>query len=331
MRRIWDEPWRRGSRASQISLTALQPDLLLVLGDRHEALSAALAATGLGVAIAHIHGGELSEGSIDDAQRHCLTKLAHIHFVAARTYGERVCQLGEQPERVFVVGAPATEAIGTLRLLDRDELAEALGGIALESPLIALSLHPASLEPREAASEAGEVVAGLDRIVAHGGTVVVTLPGDDLGNVQTRAVLLEYAEERANVHTFAALGQLRYLSLLRHADALVGNSSSGLIESPSFKLPTVNVGDRQQGRLRAPNVIDSEAEAGAVAEELTRALDPRFRASLADLQSPFGGGAVSTRILDVLATSDDALRHKRFLDLPDAPWRAALTFGSDRR
>jgi UDP-hydrolysing UDP-N-acetyl-D-glucosamine 2-epimerase len=310
---------------------ALRPDVLLVLGDRHEVLSAALAATGLGIPIAHIHGGELSEGSVDDAQRHCLTKLAQLHFVATRLYAERVCQLGEQPDRVFVVGAPSIEAIKTLPLLEREALAESLGAITLERPLIALTLHPASLEPRDAAVEAAEVVAGLERVVHTNGTVVLTLPGDDLGNVETRRVLLEYAERRPNVHAFPALGQLRYLSLLQHADAVLGNSSSGLIEAPSFKLPVVNVGSRQQGRLRAPNVVDSEAKADRVAAALTRALDPGFRASLIDMQSPFGEGDASTRIVEVLAKSIDGLRHKRFFDLPDGPWRATLVFGSDRR
>lgn len=311
-------------------LSALASDILIVLGDRHEALSAALAATGLGVPIAHIHGGELSEGSIDDAQRHCLTKLAQLHFVASRVYAERVCQLGEQPERVFVVGAPALEAIRELTLLEREELAESLGGVSLGSPLIVLTLHPASLSAASAAADAGSVVEGLDQVVDEHGTVIMTLPGDDLGNVETRDVLLAYAEHRSNVHVFAALGQLRYLSLLRHADAVLGNSSSGLIEAPSFKLPVVNVGSRQQGRLKAANVIDAEPKPTVVAAALKQALDPTFRSTLAELESPFGSGDVSARIVEVLATSGGDLRQKRFLDLPDGPWRSTLALGSDR-
>jgi GDP/UDP-N,N'-diacetylbacillosamine 2-epimerase (hydrolysing) len=320
-----------GIRGFTERFVVLEPNVLLVLGDRHEALSAALAATGVGIPIAHIHGGELSEGSVDDAQRHCLTKLAHIHFVATRLYGERVCQLGEQPERVFDVGAPAVEAIRTLPLLGREALEEALGGVTLERPLIALTLHPPSLEPGAAAHEASEVVEGLDRVIETGGSVVVTLPGDDLGNVETRRVLLAYADRRANVHPFAALGQLRYLSLLLHADAVLGNSSSGLIEAPSFRLPVVNVGNRQTGRLRTPNVIDSTGEAGAVADALTRALDPAFRASLADMRNPYGEGEVSARIVEVLAGSTQGLRQKRFFDVPDGPWRTELVLGSDPR
>ncbi len=313
------------------TLNALQPDLLLVLGDRHEMLSAALAATGLGIPIAHIHGGELSEGSVDDALRHCLTKLSQIHFVATRVYGERVCQLGEQPDRVHVVGAPGIEAIRSLPLLDREALADALG-ITLGRPLVALTLHPESLHPGAATVEASEVVRGIDEVVDRTGTVVVTLPNDDLGNAQTRQVLLAYAQGHPNVHAFRALGQLRYLSLLRHADAVVGNSSSALIEAPSFELPAVNVGDRQRGRLRAPNVIDSAPNAGAVAAALSRALGSDFRTSLAGIESPYGSGDTSSRILRVLAEArTQELRRKRFFDLPDAAWRSSLELGNGGR
>jgi UDP-hydrolysing UDP-N-acetyl-D-glucosamine 2-epimerase len=314
------------------TLAALRPNFLLVLGDRHEMLSAALAATGLGIPIAHVHGGELSEGSVDDAMRHCLTKLARIHFVATRAYGERVCQMGEQPDRVHVVGAPAIEAIRTLPLLDRDELADALGGVALEHPLVTLTLHPESLHPETATVEASEVVRGTDGVIGPTGTVVVTLPNDDLGNEQTRQVLLDYADGHPRVHAFQSLGQLRYLSLLRHADAVVGNSSSALIEAPSFELPAVNVGDRQRGRLRPPNVIDTEPEAGAVAAALTLALDSDFRASLAGIESPYGSGDTSSRILRVLAEArPEELRQKRFFDLPNGAWRSSLDLGNGGR
>ncbi len=314
------------------SLGKLRPDALLVLGDRHEILAAAVAATGLAIPIAHVHGGELSEGSIDDTLRHSVTKLSHLHFVATRLYGERVCQLGEQPDRVHVVGAPAVEAIRTLALLDLEALGRALGDIAIQHPLVSLTLHPTSLDPLAAGIEAAEVVAGVNHAVASSGTIVVTLPNDDVGNTETRRVLVEYAEQHANVHAFRSLGQLRYLSLLRHADAVVGNSSSALIEAPSFELPAVNVGSRQHGRLRAANVVDCDPAADAVAEALSRALSSQFRSSLAGLETPYGSGDTSTRILEVLATTPTAdLRRKRFLDLPDGPWRASLSLGNGTR
>jgi UDP-hydrolysing UDP-N-acetyl-D-glucosamine 2-epimerase len=305
----------------------LRPDFLVVLGDRHEILSAALAATGLGIAIAHVHGGELSEGSVDDSIRHCVTKLAHLHFVANKLYGERVCQLGEQPDRVHVVGAPALEAIRSLELMDRTELAAALGDITLEPPVVVLTLHPASLDPDAAASEASAVVQGVARVLGGEGTVVITLPNDDLGNVETRRALVGYAEADPRAHAFRALGQLRYLSLLSHADAMVGNSSSGLIEAPAFALPVVNVGDRQRGRLRAANVLDCRPSADDVADALARALESS-RTSLAGAESPYGSGDTSRRILEVLAATDaDAVRDKRFFDVPEGRWRSLLELG----
>ncbi len=312
------------------ALWAAEPDLLLVLGDRFEILAAALAATGLELPIAHIHGGELSEGSLDDATRHCITKLAHLHFVAARVYAERVCQLGEEPWRVHVVGAAAIESIRSLPLLERDALAAELELPALPSPLIAFTLHSTSLGPERAGAEAREVVAGVDDVLAGDGAVVVTLPNDDPGSAQTRAEVLRWSEASPSVHAYRSLGQLRYLSLLRWADVVLGNSSSALLEAPSFSLPVVNIGDRQRGRLMAANVLSCPATRDAVAATLRRALDPGFRASLDGVPSPFGEGHTSRRILEVLAAAPDRarLRDKRFADLPDGPWRASLALGT---
>jgi len=298
-------------------------DLLLVLGDRYEALAAALAATGLGVPIAHLHGGELSEGSLDDATRHCVTKLAHVHLVATRAYADRVRQLGEEPERIHVVGAAGLEAIRTLTLLDRDALAAQLGVDALASPLVALTMHPASLAPDEARADALAVVDGVRDALSGQGTVVATLPNDDPGNAAVREVLLAYAAADAAVHAFAALGQLRYLSLLAACDVVVGNSSSAIIEAPSFRVPVVNVGDRQSGRTMAANIASVPAQREAVAEAVRGALEPQAKAALRDLRTPYGDGRVSERVLAILAALPPAaqLRRKRFVDLPDGPWR----------
>jgi UDP-hydrolysing UDP-N-acetyl-D-glucosamine 2-epimerase len=310
------------------ALAANDADALLALGDRFEVLAAALAATSLGLPIGHMHWGELSEGSLDDATRHSVTKLAHLHFVAAREYGERVCQLGEEPWRVHVVGAAAIESIRELELLDGDRLTAELELDALEAPVIALTLHPGSLEPERAGSEAVAVTAAVDEVLNGHGTVIVTLPNDDPGSEATRAELLRWSEAAARVHAFASLGQRRYLSLLRNADAVVGNSSSAIIEAPSFRVPVVNVGERQRGRIMAPNVLSCAAVQGEIADTLRQALSPGFRASLADLNSPYGDGDVSRRILDaLLATPRAVLRDKHFFDLPDAPWRAALELG----
>lgn len=313
------------------ALAASGPDLLLVLGDRFEVLASALAATGLSIPIAHIHGGELSEGSLDDAMRHCLTKLAHLHLVATRQYAERVCQLGEEPWRVHVVGAAGIESILGLELLDRGALAAALSVDRLEAPLVAFTLHPASLEPDRSGEEARAVTSAVDDVLNGDGTVVLTLPNDDPGSAEVRRQLLSWAAASDRIHAFASLGQLRYLSLLRHADAVVGNSSSAVMEAPAFKLPAVNIGERQRGRLHPANVVNAPAERMAVADTLRRALDPAFRASLANMENPYGDGQVSRRILEILAAapSGKRLRRKHFFDLPDSAWRSELAIGDD--
>ena len=318
-----------GAAGFGAALARLEPDFLVLLGDRHEMFSAALAAAGLRIPMLHVHGGELSEGSLDDVIRHCITKLAHLHLVAAREYGERICQLGEEPWRVHVVGAAGLESIRSLDLLDRDALASELGGLELGSPLVALTLHPESLDPETSRSLAAEVVAGVEEALAPEATVVVTLPNDDAGSAPVRDVLLAFADRDPRVHAFASLGQLRYLSLLRNADAAVGNSSSALLEAPAFELPAVNVGNRQRGRIRAANVIDCQSERRAVAGALTEALDPSFRTSLRAMANPYGDGRVSERVVRLLASapSPDELRDKRFFDLP-GDWRDRLEFGS---
>ena len=311
-------------------LQRLDPDLLLVLGDRYEMLGAALAATGLEIPVAHVHGGELSQGSLDDAMRHSITKLSHLHFVAARPYGERVVQLGEQPERVHVVGAAGIETIKMLELLERDQLAERLGGIELAEPLAAVTFHPASLDPDSAGEQADQLARAIAEAFADRGTVIVTLPNDDPGNAAVRERLLRLAEEQGNVHAFDSLGAVGYLSLLRSADVVIGNSSSAILEAPSFELPAVNVGERQRGRLTADNVISSEPEAGAISDAIAKALDPGFRKGLQGMESPFGDGEVSARILEAIAAAPDApeLRRKAFHDVEDSGgWREQLELG----
>jgi UDP-hydrolysing UDP-N-acetyl-D-glucosamine 2-epimerase len=310
------------------ALADLRPDVLLVLGDRWEILAAALAATGLAIPIAHIHGGELSEGSLDDAMRHSITKLSHLHFAAARPYAERVVQLGEDPSRVYVAGAAALESIATLPLLDREALAAQLG-IELESPLASLTFHPASLAAAGAGDDARELALAIEDVF-ESGTVVVSLPNDDPGSHAVRAELQALAGRRPNVAVFESLGQLRYLSLLRNADVVVGNSSSGVLEAPSFGVPVVNVGDRQRGRLMAANVVHAEPRRAEVAAALRAALDPAFRRSVAELDNPYGEGRTSQIVVDALAAAPLAeLRDKRFHDLPDGPWRERLRLAGE--
>lgn len=320
----------RGVTEFAAMLSGLAPDFLLLLGDRHEILSAALAAATLQIPIAHVHGGELSEGSLDDAMRHCIVKLSHFHFVAAREYAERVCQLGEQPSRVFNVGAAGIESIKSLDLLDRAELSSQLG-VDLTEPVATVTFHPESLDDRSAERHAAQLVDALEHAFGDAGTVVVTLPNDDLGNRPVRDALRALAERSERVHAFDSLGQLRYLSLLATADVVIGNSSSGLIETPSFKLPTVNIGERQAGRIRSANVIDAPIEGDAIVAAIEQALEPEFRERLADSVSPYGDGNVSARVLDLLASIplDRSVIIKRFVDLP-GEWRNDLRLGSDQ-
>lgn len=312
------------------ALATWDPDILLVLGDRFEVLAVSLAATGLSIPIAHLHGGELSEGSLDDAMRHCVTKLAHLHFVSAQEYAQRVCQLGEEPWRVQVVGAAGLESIMALDLLDRPALTTALELRRLDAPVISLTLHPASLKPEHAGAEANAVATAIDDVLEDRGTVVLTLPNDDPGSSAVRDRLLRWCSTQPRVHAFDSLGQLRYLSLLSHADAVVGNSSSAVLEAPAFRVPVVNVGDRQRGRIHPANVLTVPPERQAISAALRRALDPRFRASLADMENPYGDGHVSRRILAALdaAPPRERLREKHFFDLPYGDWRSRLSLGA---
>ena len=321
-----DEPGALGRRLGlaitgfTAAFAELQPQALVVLGDRYEMLGAGLAAAAHAVPVLHIHGGELSEGSLDDAMRHCITKLSHVHLTATRAYGERVCQLGEQPERVYVTGAAALDSIRELELLDRSALAAALG-TTLSSPLVALTLHPVSFDAADAESE---VLGGLEAVLPDDASVIVSLPNDDPGNTAVRERLEAWAQQRSGARAFESLGQLRYLSLLAHADVMVGNSSSGLIEAPAFALPVVNVGERQRGRVAGANVISCAPQREAVAASVREALAPGFREALRSAENPYAGGSVRDRVLEVLAQLPADARDKRFLDLPDAPWRAAL-------
>jgi UDP-hydrolysing UDP-N-acetyl-D-glucosamine 2-epimerase len=296
------------------ALTRHRPDLLLVLGDRYEMLGAALAALPLLVPVAHVHGGEITEGAIDEQLRHALTKLAHVHFVAAEPFARRLAQMGEEAWRIHTVGAPGLDRFRTMGYLDREALAQRLG-VALTRPVVLVTFHPVTLEPHKTDAHVTELLSALDQVDA---TLVVSSPGADTASAAIIRRLEEFAAARPRVRFVSSLGDDVYASLLREADAMVGNSSSGLIEAPSFALPVVNVGHRQGGRLRAANVIDVDHDRAAIATGIRRALEPAFRASLKDLGNPYGDGHASPRIARVLAEVPLAGRlvTKRFVDLP---------------
>lgn len=296
------------------ALDRLRPDIVVVLGDRFEILAAAQAAMVARIPLAHLHGGEATEGLIDEAIRHSLTKMAHLHFTAAEPYSRRVMQLGEQPDRVFTVGAPGLDNIRRLTLLDRAALADSLG-IALGRPLFAVTYHPVTLSHQDPAEPMAEMLRALDAF-PDASIILTKGNADTQGRIINRLIDDFVAARPDRALAATSLGQVRYLSLLQHADCVVGNSSSGILEAPSSGTPTVNIGDRQRGRLRAPSVIDCGEDAASVTAAIRQALAPEMQAVAARRESPFGTGEAATRIRDVLlSTPLDGILMKRFHDL----------------
>lgn len=289
-------------------------DILLLLGDRYEMLAAATAAALASVPIAHVHGGERSEGAVDDAFRHALTKMSHLHFVAHEEAARRVLQLGEEPWRVFVSGAPALDALVDFSPIDRTELLARVG-LEAPGPFLLATFHPATLEAGAAAEQARELLEAIDEV---GLCAVITAPGRDAESLAVRSSIEAFAAARPGRIGFAAdLGWPAYPSMMAHAAAMVGNSSSGILEAASFGLPVVDVGDRQRGRLAPPNVIHAACRRSEVSAAIRRALDPAFRDGLKGLVNPYGDGRAAERIVQGLksAPSADTLLRKRFRDL----------------
>jgi UDP-hydrolysing UDP-N-acetyl-D-glucosamine 2-epimerase len=261
-------------------------------------LSAAAAALPFVLPVAHLHGGEVTEGAIDNQIRHAITKCAHLHFVSAEPHARRVAAMGEEPWRIHNVGAPGLDRIRTARLLSRDELAQRLD-LAPDDHWLIVTYHPATLEYQETGRHTDELLAALEKVDA---TCVVTYPNADTAGRTIIARLEEFAGRHDRVRLVRNLGDDVYLSLLRHADAMVGNSSSGLIEAPSFELPVVNVGARQAGRLRAANVVDVGPDRDEILAGVDAALTPAFRAGLSGMKNPYGDGHAAERIVRVLRT-----------------------------
>jgi GDP/UDP-N,N'-diacetylbacillosamine 2-epimerase (hydrolysing) len=276
----------------------LQPDLLLVLGDRYEIMVAAQAAMIAGIPIAHLHGGELTEGAYDDAIRHSITKMAHLHFVAAEEYRQRVIQLGEGPERVFCVGGLGIDNIMRLELLNRQQLEDSLNFKLGEQNLL-VTFHPVTLEKGSSAEQMAELFSALDEFPDF--HVIFTMPNADTDGRVLFQMIENYADSRSNACSFTSLGQLRYLSCIQHMDVVVGNSSSGLLEVPSFRIPTINIGDRQRGRLKAKSVIDCPPKSTFISTSIRLALSPTCQRLLQQLfVNPYGDGGASEKIVSKL-------------------------------
>jgi UDP-hydrolysing UDP-N-acetyl-D-glucosamine 2-epimerase len=298
------------------ALSSLRPDLLVVLGDRYEILAASTAALLLGIPIAHIQGGEVTEGAFDDAIRHAVSKMAHLHFVAAEPYAKRLIRMGEQPSRVFVVGAPGVEQLEPGSEMDRSALSTALS-IDSARPFFLVTLHPETVNLAVNRSMVDAVLDALSAFPDH--EIVFTGVNADPGNaVIDEAIRSFVAANSDRARSFVSLGSELYGHALRETDVVIGNSSSGIIEAPAVGTPTVNVGDRQRGRLRARSIIDCPPERGAIEEGIRRSLSEEFVKSLGHDEPPYGHGGASARIAEVLSNVELAtLGAKVFFDARD--------------
>jgi UDP-hydrolysing UDP-N-acetyl-D-glucosamine 2-epimerase len=303
----------RGVEGFARAFARQRPDLLVLLGDRFEMLAAAVAALPFALPVAHIHGGEVSEGAMDNQIRHAITKLAHLHFASADVHARRIGRMGEEAWRIHTVGAPGLDRLIGLAAMPREILARELT-LPPGEPWLIVTFHPVTLEYRNTAFHVDELLAALEKI---DGTLVITYPNADTSG----RVIIDRLEEFASRHPghcrlVRSLGERLYLSLLSHADVMIGNSSSGLIEAPSFGLPAVNIGARQRGRLRGTNVIDVAPSREEILRGIEAAREPAFRARARAAANPYGDGRAAPRIVEVLSKVplDARLIQKRFAD-----------------
>ena len=295
-----------------------RPDILIVLGDRFEMHAAALAALPFKIPVAHIHGGEITQGAIDDALRHSMTKLSHLHFVSAQEYARRVIQLGEEPWRVTVSGAPGLDNLRHIQLLTREELFAQFGIPYDEINFLVVTYHPVTLEYEHAEWQTAELLAALKIVNLP---VVFSQPNADTGGRVIARMLADFVDAHSNAYMIHNLGTQGYFSMMAHAAAMVGNSSSGIIEAASFELPVVNLGTRQAGRVRGANVIDVEYPREAVLDGIRLALSPQFRADLRGMKNPYREGEAAQIIIAALkkAQFDEKLIVKQFYDFGGDP------------
>lgn len=303
----------RGVAGFAQAYACLQPDVVLVLGDRYEILAAAQAALLLHIPLAHIHGGEVTEGAMDEAIRHAISKMATLHFAAAEPYRQRLIHMGELPERVFNVGAPGLDVIHRLKLMNRETLQQALE-MTWASPLFLVTYHPVTWGNNSGTESVEALFAALEKF--NGATVIWTGANADAEGDRINAAVADWAAHTPlKVKYVTSLGSLRYLSLMAVCDAVVGNSSSGIIEAPALGVATVNIGPRQQGRLRAPSIIDCAEDADSISKALETALSVEHRALSQTRPSVYGQGDTARAIVRILAQTDfAALHNKPFFD-----------------
>lgn len=294
------------------ALDRLNPDWVVLLGDRFEAFAAAAAAYLKKIPIIHLHGGEVTAGATDEALRHAITKMATLHFASTETYRRRIMQLGEPDDQVFNVGAIGLDNVYNLPSLTRHELEVSLG-ISLDKPLFLITYHPVTLEHASSEQQMYELLSALDKL--QGVQLVFTMPNADADGRVIIKLIQEFVAKHEHAKAFTSLGQLRYLSTMKYASIVLGNSSSGILEAPSFGIPTVNIGDRQKGRIAAESVIHCEPYRQSIESAIHKALSPDFQAFCKQVENPYGRGGVAERIMGVLKTKLESKNLKKaFID-----------------
>ena len=296
------------------ALAELKPDILVLLGDRYEIFGVAGVASIMQIPIAHIHGGETTQGAFDEAFRHSITKMSHIHFAATNEYANRIIQLGEDPSRVFNVGGPGIENIKKLNLLNKDEFEKSIK-FKLAKKNILITFHPVTLENSSAREQFNELLNALDELEET--NFIFTKANSDTDGDVINKMIDEYVSENPQkAVAFASLGQLRYLSAIKFVDIVLGNSSSALLEVPSFKKATINIGDRQKGRARASSVIDVRPVKEEILAAIKRAYSKEFEQTLKDTINPYDGGNPSKKMVKILKEIKlDGILKKKFYDV----------------
>ena len=296
------------------SYDELKPDVVVVLGDRYEIFSATSAAMIAKIPIAHLHGGEATEGLIDEPIRHSITKMSHLHFAATEEYKNRVIQLGEHPSRVFNVGGMGIENIKRLELLNKKEFEKSIE-FKLNIKNILVTFHPVTLENSTAKEQFQQLLDAIDEL--EDTNIIFTKANSDTDGRVINQMIDEYVTKNSHKSiVFTSLGQLRYLSALQYVDAVVGNSSSGLAEAPSFRIGTINIGDRQKGRIKASSVIDCEANKNSIVKAFAKLYSKEFQETLKTIINPYGNDCASKKIVEILKSVDfKNILKKSFYDL----------------
>ena len=292
----------------------LSPDIIVLLGDRFEILSAAAAATVSRIPIAHISGGESTLGAMDEAFRHSITKMAQLHFPSTEIYRKRIIQLGENPENIFNVGATGVDNIKKLKLLNKAEFEQSIN-FKLNKKNLLVTFHPVTLEKASAENQFNELLLALESLKDT--NIIFTMPNSDTdGRVLIKMIEGYVNKHKENTAAYTSLGQLRYLSCLQFMDAMVGNSSSGIIEAPLFKIPTINIGDRQTGRIMSESIINCAPEKESIKAAIEKAYNPNFREKIKTLPHPYGEGGAAIKIKEILKNASlENILKKKFYDI----------------